>query len=292
MMGGSVNLVLPSQSSILNQDNVTGTASGSGVSDPSQPVVTTTSGVDQSMGTTTFVDDAQVVVNDTSYIAHIDNTLLSISNSMSYEQSIIDFLSKPVIVTSGTFSTSDTYSFLQSFLLPYGVFSTSNMWKNKLTGFYGARFDMRFRIVVNANKFQQGRYCIGWVPLTGSAHTTSSLKQLNFNNFHMGTLVQRTTVHHTEIDLNSMTSAELVVPFQSVRPFYPLINLLTSTPGYELGYLNVYPYSPLVSPAGSTVAGYTVYLSLENIKLFGTASPQSGLSRSQDKELGDRKSVV
>nr|QDH87969.1 MAG: hypothetical protein H2Rhizo3345_000003 [Picornavirales sp.] len=44
-----------------------------------------------------------------------------------------------------------------------------------------------------------------------------------------------------------------------------------------LGYLNIYPYAPLVSPAGSTIAGYTVYVSFENIRLFGAASPQSGL---------------
>lgn len=290
-MGTSeVNLVPQTSTPILNQDNVNSGGSSNAVV-PNETVVSETSGVAQQMGTTTFVDDDQVVVNDTTYMAKIDDTLLSLQDTQQIEQSLISFLQKPVIVASGTFSTSDTYSFLNSYLMPYFPLNSAPgaIWKNKLGGFYGARFTMRFRIVVNANKFQQGRYCIGWVPLTGSTSSLSNLKQITYNNMHMATITQRTTVHHTEIDLNSMTSAELVVPFQSVRPFYPLLNLVTNSAKYELGYLNVYPYSPLVSPAGSTVAGYTVYMSLEDVRLFGAASPQSGLRRkTKDKELSNK----
>jgi len=171
--------------------------------------------------------------------------------------------------------------------MPLAAFNSTQgqLWKNKLTGFFGIRMDMRFRIVINANRFQQGRYIIGWVPLAGIAHTTSDLKAVNINNMHMATLVQRTTVPHVEFDLATETSAELLIPFVSTQNFWPLNSVISGIDVSSLGYLSLYPYSPLVSPAGSTVASYTLYVSFENIKLFGAASPQAGI---RDKEISNK----
>lgn len=241
--------------------------------------------------TTEFMDDANVVTRDMSQMSHIDQSILNIQDTNRDDQSIISFLAKPIILSQGTFNITDTYSFLDTKSMPYSAFTSSQgvVWTQKLAGVYGIRMDMKFRIVVNADRFQQGRYCMGWVPLASPVKTTSNLKELNFNNTHMATLVQRTTVPHVEFDLASDTVAELVVPFVSSRSFYNLNSVLALADNYPLGYINVYPYSPLVSPAGSTTAGYTVYVSFENVKLFGAASAQSGLqSRRYDKELGNK----
>jgi len=147
--------------------------------------------------------------------------------------------------------------------MPLAAFNSTQgqLWKNKLTGFYGIRMDMRFRIVINANRFQQGRYIIGWVPLAGISPTTSNFKAVFVNNMHMATLVQRTTVPHVEFDLATETSAELLIPFVSTQNFWPLNSAISGNDVSSLGYLSLYPYSPLVSPAGSTVASYTLYVS-------------------------------
>nr|QDH86675.1 MAG: hypothetical protein H4Bulk479_000002 [Picornavirales sp.] len=171
--------------------------------------------------------------------------------------------------------------------MPLSAFGSTQgqLWKNKLSGFFGIRMDMRFRIVVNANRFQQGRYVIGWVPLAGMATTTSNFKAAFINNMHMATLVQRTTVPHVEFDLATETSAELLIPFVSTQNFWPLNSAISGNDVSTLGYLSIYPYSPLVSPAGSTVASYTLYVSFENVKLFGAASPQAGI---RDKEISNK----
>lgn len=197
----------------------------------------------------------------------------------------MEFLTKPILLTNGVFSVTDNYSFLQSISLPFSAFSTTQgtLWKEKLKGYFGMRMDMRLRIVVNANKFQQGRYILGWVPIASGVKSSSQLKHLLTNNLHMATLVQRTTVPHIEIDLCKNTTAEMLIPFVSPHNFYPLNSLLgTPSDVATLGYLNIYPYSPLVSPTGSTTASYTVYITFENIQLFGAASAQSGLF---DREL-------
>ena len=233
--------------------------------------------------TTVFVDDADTVQRDESHVDHMDPSFLVNNDTQAVEQRLIDFLSKPIVINASTFSTSDTYTFFNSYSQPFGAFTSAPgaMWLNKLIGYFGIRMDMRFRIVVNANRFQQGRYCIGWVPLGGATKTTSNLKNIAFNNMHMHTIVQRTTVPHVELDLATQTSAELLVPFASTQTFWPLSSAISGQDNSCLGYVNIYPYSPLVAPTGSTTCGYTLYLSLENIKLFGAASPQAGLSKKE-----------
>jgi len=254
---------------------------------PESPSVAAVSGVSSINATTTFVDDKDTVQRDESRVAHVSDSWLSLNDTQQTEQSIIDFLAKPIVLFSNSFSVSDTFSFLQSTSMPLAAFTSAqgSLWTNKLLGYFGIRMDMRIRIVVNANRFQQGRYIVGWMPLGGNLPTTSDFKSSLTNNMHMATLVQRTTVPHVEIDIATQTSAELLIPFASVHNFYPLNAIAAGSRVGALGYLNVYPYSPLVAPTGSTVASYTVYVSFENVRLFGAASAQSGL---QDREVSNK----
>mgnify|MGYP002062111961 CR=1 FL=1 len=229
--------------------------------------------------------------SDETHIDHMDPTFLYANDTQEIQQSLLSFLRKPIIIAQNNFSTTDTYSFFNNYSMPYTALTggSSSLWVDKLAGFFGIRMDMRFRLVVNANRFQQGRYCMGWVPLGGSAITTSNLKQNLFNNMHMATLTQRTTVHHVEIDLNTETAAELLVPFVSTQTFWPLSCVFNSSDYSPLGYINVYPYSPLVSPAGSTTASYTLYVSFENVQLFGAASPQANGKSLREREVANKQ---
>lgn len=262
-----------------NSVDSTSVSASSGI--PENPSVQQEGNRTVQFATTEFIDDADVVIRDETHIDHMDPQWLMQNDTQSVEQTLRSFLAKPIILNQNNFSTSDTYSFLNSYSMPYAAFTSSSggLWLNKLLGFYGIRMDMRFKLVVNANKFQQGRYCLGWVPLSGSYPTTSNLKNTMFNNMHMATLIQRTTVPHVEIDLATETTCELLVPFVSTQSFWPLNSAISSSDTSCLGFINLYPYIPLVSPAGSTTASYTLYVSFENITLFGAASPQSGLQK-------------
>lgn len=238
--------------------------------------------------TTTFIDDALAVKMDESMNAHVSDAIINLLDTQSNEQTIKQFLAKPIIVQQGNFNITDTYSFLNITSIPESIFNSAQgaMWLNKLDGIFGIRMDIRFRLVVNANPFQQGRYIMGWVPLAGSTPTTSQFKQISRNNQMMATLVQRTTVPHVELDISSQTSCELLIPFQSVQGFYPMSSVLSATNVGLLGYLNLYPYSPLVAPSGSTTASYTLYASFENVSLIGASAPQAGIS---DQEVSSKQ---
>jgi hypothetical protein len=258
---------------------------------PHDREVEVTDGQQTEMATTTFVDDHKVVSQDETHITHIDSTMLRVFQSQAATDDIISFLKKPVKLFGGNFSISDTYSLLTNTRLPRSAFTTPQgvLWTEKLRGFFGIRMDMRVRIVVNANKFQQGRYCLGWVNHGAMTPTLSKLKNTDFQNMHMATLVQRTTIPHVELDLANDTAAEMLIPFQAPISFYPLNGMYSPFDDYpDLGYLSLYPYSPMITPEGSTVAGYTVYVSFENVSLYGAASPQAGLDRKEtsNKSLG------
>lgn len=245
------------------------------------------SGETQVMGTTKFVDDATVAKRDESMIAHLDNTILSMNDTQQQQQDLIAFLQKPLLIKSGSLGIGvalGTPEFAQYF--PSYAFNTASqrdVWRNKLVGIFGIRMDMRFRLVINANRMQQGRYIMGWVPLAGGFANQDRYDSVV--NMHVATLVQRTTNPHVEIDFATGTAAELLIPYTSVNSFYPLNTLTTGTLIGTLGQLHLYPYSTLLVPSGSTVVNYSIYMNFENIRLFGACSPQSGVS---DMEVSNK----
>lgn len=163
-----------SQSSTPNvTENMSGlnlTSSGSAgktIAIPEDPHTEGGAGNHQNMDSTLFVDDANIVRRDESAVISVDSALLDIQNTDKDYQSIKSFLAKPIILQTGSFNVTDTFTFLNTIILPYPLFTAldSAVWVQKLSGIYGIRFDMRFRLVVNANRFQQGRYCLGYVAL-------------------------------------------------------------------------------------------------------------------------------
>lgn len=284
--GSSVKVSISETTSPIEQGP---SGSGSSTKIPDDTIAIEAVGSLEQRATTQFVDDSVMVMRDESHIAHIDKTILKLNDSQTSQENLLNFLSKPIILTRGNFAITDTFSVFNSFSMPNALLNGVNspIWTQKLTGFFGIRMDMRFRIVVNANKFQQGRYIMGWTPLGGATNTISNLKNLNFNQAHNATLVQRTTVPHVELDLSTNTVAELLVPFASVHAFYPLNTLISDTDVASLGYLNIYPYDSLKAPTGSSTCGYTVYVSFENVSLYGASSIQGGHSPG-DKEVSNK----
>lgn len=273
--------------SAVNQNSSKGAVT---MAEPDGVNVKIESGVAQVSSTTKFIDDATMAVRDESMISHIDNTILSLSDTQESPQNVIDFLMKPIIIQQGNLDILDNTppSILFNRSMPHYAFISAaqrDVWTTKLRGYFGMRMDMRFRLVVNANRMQQGRYCLGWVPHCGAYNTSGDFKNGLMTDMHTATLVQRTTIPHVEIDVGTGTSAELLIPFQSVHSFYPLNTILSAANNSTLGNLLLYAYSPLLVNTGPSTCGYTVYMSFENIRLFGAASPQSGIS---DAEVSNK----
>jgi hypothetical protein len=218
--------------------------------------------------TTTFVNDSNAAEASKLLAMQVDSSIHQTSSDM-VSMEIREFLSRPIILQSGTLTSTDTYGTFLEMNMP-GDFLQNALYSDKLKGYLGFRATCVIRLVVNATRFQQGRYILGYVP-TGGASDNGGF----WISDHLSTLVQRTTVPHVELDLCCDSEAIIRIPYSSCLNFYPLINGITDNFGH-FGNLRLYPYSPLAAAAGSLTAGYTIYGHFEDLVLLNAAVPQSG----------------
>jgi hypothetical protein len=223
----------------------------------------------ETTATTNFTTTADVVISEVVQFTPLNPVLLTNAETSS-EQNIHDFLMKPYRFSSGSLASTDVSSTFTAINLPTALTSVEP-YASKLKGFMGMRADITVRLQVNANKFQQGRYILAFCPLVGSG--TSNIEVAT--NMRFANLTTITQLPHVEIDLSLETEAILKIPYVSFMSHLP-INPTTPTLNGLLGQLKLFPYSSLVSVAGSTTASYDIYMNFDNIHLAAPVVPQSG----------------
>jgi len=226
--------------------------------------------------TTGFTADANVVSAQPARPIGIDDVIFR-SSSTNYQQDIATFLRKPVILSSGVVSTTDTTAtVIYQGNLPYDMVNISTLYREKIRGFLGIRATMKIRIQINGSRVQQGRYMLCYLPTCGSGNNG---KEANVVNARFNTRVQRTQLFNVQLDVNCDTEAHMTIPYLSSMNYVPTYYLPggSGAGGYgQLGVLRLYAYSPLTVAAGPTTAGYTIWAHFEDVELVGPAVPQSG----------------
>lgn len=189
------------------------------------------------------------------------------------------YLGRPTRIQAGVLAVNDPATQFTALAMPQAML-TLPIYADKPRGRYGFRATMVFRLVINAERFQQGRYMMTYCP-TGGARYGTSQKGNAWVNKHSATLVQRTCLPHVEFDLATDSEVTLRIPYASIHDFYQFYwcNNLSVGEG-TWGVLRIYPYSSLVAPSGSVTANYTIYGHFEDIEFVGFSSiaitPQSG----------------
>lgn len=148
-------------------------------------------------------------------------------------------------------------------------------WKSRLSGAYGIRFKLVFRLQVAATPFHQGILSMAF---QYGSNTVGQPYQRGFET------ASQTNLPHVRLDMSETTMVELKVPFLYQHEFMhvsPDDSQLTHN--YGAFYLNT-----LLTPfavTGLNVATYRVYVHLEDIELYGarnndftTITLQSGMS--------------
>lgn len=191
------------------------------------------------------------------------------------EKTLLQFLSRPVKWKQGTFSLTDSLTkpeFNVGHTLT-GLLTDIPMWREKLRGYYGIRYDLKLRLILNANAHQQGLYRLVAIPIGDPR----SLGEANvWANAHACTKYQRSMLPGVYIDLSQDTEVVLTVPYCSRRAF-SLLN--TVAPSQQL--IKIYPFSILQTGTGANNCSWTLFASLENVQLFGQVEPQSAIDREQ-----------
>lgn len=191
------------------------------------------------------------------------------------ERNIKEFLATPIVEISGNLSSTDTASTFSNINVGNSLFSNAIL-QEKLKGFHSIRYDTVVTIEFNANRFQTGRYILAFCP-TGGATAAGP-----FINSHRFSKTQITQLPHVEFDLNCDTKAQLRIPFISCQNSVRVMS--TGIPRGIPGVFFLYPYVPLGSTAGSTLASYTLWTHYENVTLFSAAIPQSGIRKQKNSK--------
>jgi len=242
-------------------------------------------------GTTTFLNDDTTVLAKPENEKEIPSSYFQASD-MSDSSSILKFLSKPVEIAAGQFAATDVATtFPGPYQMPFTMLNNNVYWP-KFKGYMGFRATMVFTLQVNAQKFQQGRYMLVYVPTGGTRQDTTALEWFNS---HTATLVSRSQCPHVEIDINKETSVELRIPYNSSLDFYPL-QYGTSALSSKWGNLRIFPYVTLVSGSGSMTAKYTLWAHFEDVELIGQAIPlerqSNSMKEAKSKGVGPIQSTA
>lgn len=194
------------------------------------------------------------------------------------DDDIIKFLKKPYRLRSGQLSNADVGTLWNS-QLPTEVFDNS-FQSAKLANILMVRCDIHLTLTVNANRFQQGRYILAWIPNGGLALSDRESAWYRMHNANLTTLTQ---CPHVEFDLSQQTMVSLVVPHTTSQVFN--IANIAKRGAFINGNLVLVTYEPLsVGSTGSTTCEYTCWAHLDNIHLAGVTS-QSGEEEKKADDL-------
>lgn len=192
---------------------------------------------------------------------------------------IKSFLSRPFPVASGVFAVTDDPTTFSN--LDLGTMLKNNdALTQKIQGLYLTRFDIKLQLVINADKFQQGRYILAGVPIAGMI-----INQDRFIIMHRHSKAQITQLPHIQMDLANDSHGELLLPWPGISTGFLTSEWNHNSPITSPWAVFLYPYSALVSPAGSVTASYTLFLSLENVTLGFPAVPQMGTQRVSKRKM-------
>lgn len=263
---------------------------------PAAPIYNNTNGFDSSnqestgievSETTAFVADDKVV---TSQVPQTKELQLFKLIKTPVADDIAAFLGRPYAVQTGILQATDVSTTFTKLYIPYDILNSNgnapiNIWINKLLGYRYIKFDIEFRVVVNATRFNSGIYRLVWVPYAGAGVNTQ------FDLFHSATATQTTQLPHVELNLSCDTEASLTIPWTYALTHYTLFQAYAITSDSVLGRVYLWPYVPLDIGGGGTGAPtsvpYTIFVSLKNIDLTGPTVPQMG--GFADDELGEMK---
>ena len=223
------------------------------------------------------VNDAEVKHQDTLLPKTIRSLLFS-SAKVQVTQDVKSFLERPQIVASGLLQSTDTATTFPFISFPKALLTTT-LVSEKIKGFRLFRGDLVLRLQVNGTRFLQGRYILAGIPTGGVGAPTGYVE---WAYAHRHSLVQCTTLPHTELDITCETEAVLRLPFISCQPYYEIAGAASDYSVYEIF---IRPYVALSAVSGTPSCPYTLWASFENVQLEVSITPQSDLAQ-ESKNTG------
>lgn len=199
-----------------------------------------------------------------------EQLLTNVSDGATHD--ILEFLARPTIVSTGTWSNSQTVaSNIAHVNFPSAILTALPAFSSKISGFLGFRATTVFTLQVNANRFQQGRLFLMFFP-------QSNIMQAKYYTVSQSLTLQ-TQLPRIDFDANTDTQVQLRIPYVS-----PQLCFDTTVGTGDVGSVDLIVYDVLNSASSELSAEFTIWAHFEDVRLFyptisnSTYVPQMGVS--------------
>lgn len=192
---------------------------------------------------------------------------------------ICDFLAKPIMLSSGIWSTADTsntvlYSIDPGTLINNDFTTNLTAWYDKIKGFNLIRGTFVLRVSINAMPFHAGAILIHYLP---NVQSVLDAGYSGFDAMHNVNLTTKTQQPSMEV-LASQSSAVFEVPYISPTNWFTIPNSVGTANNTSVSWGKIYltVLSPLATGAlQDTTVDYTVYGYWKDIELAAPLVPHS-----------------
>lgn len=217
--------------------------------------------------------------------------------NMALVPDLSSYLSRPAKIFTFTWGVGGTAGLLTS-ISPWSLFFNVVPIKNKLQNFRYIRCNLHVKFVINASQFYYGSLGAFYQPLVTDLGDKSGAAVA----YTPGRQVVVSQRNHVWLNPQSVTSAEIVLPFLHYRNF---LDLNANSASINMGELGIWEYAKLQSANGVTTGGVTVnaYAWATDVELSGassaailqgkqyTAGPVSGPASTVQKVAGRLKDI-
>lgn len=231
--------------------------------------MTESTGGIQELSTTVMDDKGVVKQTALSEAIPRDPTLVPMSTDIN--NSIAEFLRKPVRIGTGGLTTA----FANIYTDLFEPLFTIPAWKAKLDGIYAIRANPVVTIKINANRTTYGLYGLSFLPTGGSAGGHGVKMQIARGH----SKCQRSQLLTVYADVNCDSSVQLKCPWVNAFPYY-LVNR-NGAQQYKgsTGRFVFWEYEEVKSLDGAVGgATYAIYIHYEDVVVLGAVIPQSGFN--------------
>lgn len=207
----------------------------------------------------------------------LDSLMSALKASEDVTHDVTTFLGRPTKIGSGMFKSTDQPGvMLSSLQVEDAIFASApfRMHREKLMGYYGMSATAVFKLVTNPQPFEAGLYQIFYVPLKEGADDLGNLWMLDDTSLANRTplLINRlpfcTGMPNKIFNLDGASEVELRVPYIAPNAFF---NLMETESLWGTFYVQC--ILPLSTSDNGSTCGFTMYLSFEDVQLYGAARP-------------------
>lgn len=215
----------------------------------------------------TFVDNSEGVTEDCGYTSN------PIASSMaSKNTSLAKFLSRPTLIDSRTWATSDLIGYLGATIEPWHLFLSNAVIKQKLTNYAFLRAKLCVKVVINATPFHFGLLRVAYEPNVNATNTGDRRSMIRTNPVsNLPYIVPLSQLPGIWLHPADDSGGELSVPFFRHNNW---LNLNVKEPAKTMGALYYYIAAILgvASTGGSPTLTIDTFAWMEDVELSASTA--------------------